>query len=219
MIFGSGATVHEVARSGGEMFPALRAMAETYGSTQIRNLATLGGNLATASPVGDSIPLLLAYDAMVHLEGPEGRREIPLREFIVGYRKTALRTGEIIAAIAVRRPPPRTQIRFYKISKRKDVDIATLSAGFRVTLDDRGTVAEAMIAYGGMDALPRRAPRLESALTGRPWDEQAVREAQKAVTAEFQPISDVRGSKTFRLTAARNLLELFYQETKEGGAG
>ncbi len=215
--FGSGMTLTDVKKACAAEFPALAKMFDTFGSRQIRNLATLGGNLATASPVGDALPALMAHDAHVYLEGPDGSRSLPVEKFITGYRTTARSPSEIITAIALRPPPANMLLGFYKVSRRRDVDIATVSAAFRIDKDETGTIAHAIVAFGGMDARPRRAPLLEVALTGRKWTRQTIENAATFLEKEFHPITDVRGSAEFRMVAARNLLRRFWYDRQNGG--
>ena len=134
-------------------------MLSVFGSRQIRNRATLGGNLVTASPIGDSAPVLLALEASVVLASAAGERVLPLDEFFVAYRKTALQPGEVLKSIIIPRPAPgvQTHRKFYKVSKRREMDISTVAACFAVALDDSGTITKARLAYGGVAALPVRA--------------------------------------------------------------
>lgn len=211
---GAGATLCEIEKRAKRNFPALRDMLAVFGSAQIRNLATLGGNLATASPVGDSLPVLMAYGARVVLEGLDGRRELTVEDFITGYRRTALRPDEIIAAVVIPKLSNDTTVRWYKLSKRKDVDIATVSAAFRLMLDSNGTVHSIMLVYGGMADRPKRAETLEHYLVGKLWEYDTVDEAGDLLEKEFSPISDVRGSAEFRMIAAKNLLKKFWLDTR-----
>lgn len=199
-------------------FPEFREMLRWFGSRQIRNRATLGGNLATASPIGDSAPVLLALDARVRLAGRR-ERELDLTAFLKGYRKTALRPREILTRVLLPRPAlsPGTTRRssFYKVSRRREVDIATVSACFVVETDAHGRVTHARLAYGGVAATPVRARRTERALLGKPWNADTVRRVLRILANEFQPISDVRGSAAFRQGLIPSLLEKFFHEHAE----
>src|SRR5205814_6674082 len=177
-------------------FPELREMLSVFGSRQIRNRATLGGNLVTASPIGDSAPVLLALDAKLVLASAAGERVLPLHEFFVAYRQTALQPGEILKSIIIPRPPTgiKTRRRFYKVSKRREMDISTVAACFAITLDESGTITKARLAYGGVAALPVRAKKAEQALVGRQWNDSTCEEVIPLLENEFTPISDVRGS-------------------------
>jgi xanthine dehydrogenase small subunit len=194
--------------------PGLQKMLRVFGSRQIRNRATLGGNLANASPIGDMAPLMLALDAYALIGGPDGRRELPMREFFVAYRRTALRAGEILLGVRWEDPPPGSFFSSYKVARRREMDISAVSAGMLVSLDDAGRVEAARVAYGGVAALPLRAAGVEALLRGRTWDETSVREAMERLGQEIQPISDPRGSAHFRLALAKNLLLGFYLESQ-----
>jgi xanthine dehydrogenase small subunit len=194
-------------------FPALYDMLSVFGSHQIRNLATLGGNLGTASPIGDTLPVLMAYSAKVVLEGVSGKREVPLENYFVGYRKTLRNPDELIIAVMIPKQPKNTIIKSYKVSKRKDLDISTVSAGFRLELDG-GKIKSVVLAYGGMAERTKRAATTEQALLGKQWSREIIEHAMPMVDNDFTPISDARGSADFRKVAARNLLMKFFIETK-----
>ncbi len=211
--FGAAATIQEVLESSAEDIPALADMLRVFGSRQIRNMATIGGNIGTASPVGDTLPVLTALQAEIELAGPGGTRRIPIEEMILGYRRTACRPDELITRVFIPTAPPDVIIRSYKISRRRDLDISTLSAGFRLERDARGSVCKVLLAFGGMAEQTRRAVRTELFLCGKPWSRPVVEEAMGALTKEFAPLNDVRGSAAFRTTVARNLLLKFWDDT------
>lgn len=192
----------------------LRDWMELFASPLIRNRATLGGNLATASPIGDSAPLLLALDAQVRLAGTKGERIIHLASFFTGYRQTALGPGELIVSILIPKPLPQN-VGFFKVAKRKMDDISTVAAAFAINLDSNGRVARARLAYGGVAPVPLRALQAEEALLGSSWDESAVQRAQKVLERTLKPISDHRGSAAYRLAMAGSLLEKFWWEQLE----
>jgi xanthine dehydrogenase molybdopterin binding subunit len=182
----------------------------------------MGGNLVTASPIGDSAPVLLALDASVVLvsrkTGTDGThdgleaRTLPIREFFVAYRKTALRPGEILKTIIVPRfaqTGAKRKCAWYKVSKRREMDISTVAACLLVELDPDGIVRHARLAYGGVAAMPMRALKTERALTGRRWCEETVREVLPTLQEEFTPISDVRGSAEYRRALVTGLFEKF----------
>jgi xanthine dehydrogenase small subunit len=210
---GAGVALSDVAVLARATFPALAQMLDVFGSRQIRNLATLGGNLGTASPISDSLPVLTAYGAFVELVSRAGQRAVPIGEYVTGYRQTARRPDEVIIGVRIPVPPHRTHVRAYKISRRKDLDIATVSGGFRLALAKGGTVADIALAYGGMAECVKRAWHAERFFVGRPWDRATVEEAMVALDSDFAPITDVRGSAKFRRVAARNLLLKFWTET------
>ena len=192
-------------------FPSLAALVRRIGSQQIRNTGTLVGNVANASPIGDTMPALLALGASAVLRRGADRREIPLDDFFLAYRSTALQRSEFIERI--RLPLPRPGLRFatYKVSKRRDQDISAVCGAFAVTLE-RGRVREALLAFGGMAATPRRAVACEAALLGKPWTEETVASVLPVLDGEFQPLSDMRASAAYRTLVARNLLRRFQAE-------
>ena len=191
-------------------YPDFGEVLRRLGSEQIRNAGTMGGNVANASPIGDTPPLLLALGAGLVLRKGGARREVPLDEFFLAYRKTALAPGEFIARIRI--PKPRAGLRFgaYKISKRFDQDISAVCGAFAVETGG-GIVRTARIAFGGMAATPKRAAGCEAALTGKPWNEATVAAAAAALERDFAPISDMRASARYRTAVARNLLWRFFR--------
>jgi xanthine dehydrogenase small subunit len=217
IIVRSGTTIEEFANLCRQRFPALEAMLGVFGSLQIRNLATLGGNLGTASPVGDLLPVLIAQKATIVVRSNRGKRSIPADQFVVGYRATAAAPDELIVAVMFPPVPPGTLIKSYKISRRRDLDIATVSGAFRIELENGTRIRDVILAYGGMADRVRRAENAETSLRGKKWERSAVEEAMRAVDRDFTPISDVRGSAALRKVAARNLLLKFWAES--GGSG
>jgi xanthine dehydrogenase molybdopterin binding subunit/xanthine dehydrogenase small subunit len=213
-MIGAAATLTRIDESLGEEYPELRAMLLLFGSRQIRNRATMGGNLVTASPIGDSAPVLLALEARVVLAAAEGERTLPIDEFFVGYRQTALQPNEILKSIIVPRIPSgaRSIRRFYKVSKRREMDISTVAGAFAVRLDENDTIAQARLAYGGVAAMPARARATEQALIGKRWHPATAEAILPALQAEFRPISDVRGSATYRADLIASLLRKFFAE-------
>lgn len=199
-------------------FPALAEMLSVFGSLQIRNIATLGGSLGTASPISDTLPVLMAYGAKVVVESVRGRRKIDIDAYVTGYRQTARRPDELVTAVKIRKPPPGTIVKFYKVSRRKDLDISTVSGGFRLERDPHGVVSQIILAYGGMAEVTRRAVKTETWLTGKVWTRETVEAAMPIIDTEFTPISDARASAEFRRVAARNLLLKFWYETSPSGA-
>jgi xanthine dehydrogenase small subunit len=211
---GAGLTLSEIEERWTSAPAALRDWFALFASPLIRNRATLGGNLATASPVGDSAPLLLALDAEVVVAGPGGTRVTPLRSFFLGYRKTALGSGELIVSLRIPKPWP-ARLGFYKAAKRVADDISTVAAAFAVDTDGAGRVTRARAGYGGVAATPVLAAAFEQAILGRVWNQSAVRLAQSAVAATLHPIGDHRGSAAYRLGVAQSLIEKFWWETRE----
>ena len=193
--------------------PVFAAWFTLFASPSIRNRATLGGNLATASPIGDSAPLLLALDATVHVASRAGRRAVPLDAFFTAYRRTVLAPGEIVTAVELPRPWPE-QIRFYKVAKRRLDDISTVAAAFAIDRERGGRVRHARLAFGGVAATPVRSLEAEAALVGQPWSEASVDRARRVLERTLAPISDARGSAAYRRQVAGSLIEKFYWETR-----
>jgi xanthine dehydrogenase small subunit len=192
---------------------AVREWFDLFASPSIRHRATIGGNLATASPIGDAAPLLLALDAVVNIAGPEGRRMRQLSSFFPGYRRTALRPREIIESIEIPKPLP-AQVVFYKISKRRLDDISTIAAAIAIDTDSAGAVRRARFAFGGVAPTPIRAVDAEAAVEQQSWNEAAVERVQQLLDSTLTPLSDHRGSKEYRLEVAKSLIEKFWWETK-----
>ncbi|WP_136246548.1 xanthine dehydrogenase small subunit [Halomonas borealis] len=189
-----------------EPYPAFEHLMHRFASSQIRHRATLGGNIANASPIGDTPPVLLALDARLRLDGPRGARELALSDFFLDYRKTALAEDEFIAAIFLPRPASGANLKVWKLSKRREDDISAVLGAFAWTLD-KGVLRDVRLAFGGMAAIPRRAPGAEAALEGHAPDGEAFAAARTALAEELSPMGDVRGSAEYRRIAAGNLLE------------
>ena len=219
---GAAVTLTQWEEALGAEYPALARMLAVFGSRQIRNRATLGGNLATASPIGDSAPVLLTLDAKVVIASLQGERTLPLEEFFVAYRKTALQPGDVLKTIIVPRAISKAgltrKFEWYKVSKRREMDISTVAGCFVVDLDGEGIVHHARLAYGGVAAMPSRARKTEQALLGKKWTEELVRSAISVLHTEFTPISDVRGDAKYRLGLITSLLEKFYFESGNNGS-
>ncbi len=187
-------------------FPAVDQVMRLFASRQIRHRATLGGNLVTASPIADSPPVLLALDASVVLASLTGERVVPLSEFFTGYRKTVLGEDEIMVSILLPRGLP-GRCEFFKVSKRREMDISTVSAAFRIVVDDHGLVTEARLAYGGVAATPARALKTEAALIGQPL--AATDEILAILDSEFTPLTDLRGTSEYRKSLIRDLFRKY----------
>ena len=198
-------------------YPGMGELVRRIGSPQIRNLGTVGGNIGNASPIGDTLPWLIAMDATLELRGPHGAREMPIEDFFLGYRSTDLRPGEVIESVRVPRLSAGQLFRIYKVSKRYDQDISAVIGAYRLTLED-GRIVGARIAYGGMAATPKRARQAENALIGGRWDGASVAAARQAIAEDFQPIDDFRASAAYRAAVAANLIERLYLESSGGAA-
>jgi len=197
--------------------PSLAELVSRFGSVPIRNSGTLGGNVANGSPIGDSMPVLLALGASVSLRRGAARRTIALDDFYLGYQKTARQPGEFVEAIRVTLPAPRTIVRAYKISKRFDQDISAVCVCFKLRLEDErpdGRIVDVRIGCGGVAATPKRAHECERALAARAWNEETLALGCAALGREFTPISDMRGSAAYRSAVLKNLLRRFYLETR-----
>ncbi|HEX4048020.1 MAG TPA: xanthine dehydrogenase family protein subunit M [Elusimicrobiota bacterium] len=200
---------HPVVRS---RFPLLVQACATVGAAQIQNRGTLGGNVANASPAGDSFPPLAAYDALVLCVGPDGRRAVPIHEIFAGVKKTTLGPGELIEAIELPFPPkPPTRAVFRKVGTRAAQSISkTMFAGL-LWLRKDGTVAEARLAFGSLAPTVRRLRAAESFLKDRPLDAAAAGGAAALLADDVSPIDDVRSTRDYRLEASRNLLVRFLE--------
>ena len=212
--YGAGVSLEDVKNSAEKHFPALYKMLVVFGSRQIRELGTLGGNVANASPIGDTPPVLMALNAQIKLISSKGIRSLPIQEFITGYRQTDLRPGELIYSIVVPRDQDDAIIEGYKISKRKDLDISTVSGGFRLKLNTDDTIQDIKLYYGGMAEMIKNASEAESFLLGKKWERSNVEAAQELVEDEFSPISDARSGANGRSVMAKNLLLKFWDETR-----
>jgi xanthine dehydrogenase iron-sulfur cluster and FAD-binding subunit A len=155
----------------------------------------------------------MAYNAVIILQSINTKREISLDDFILGYRKTARKSDELITAVRLPKSQYGAIIKSYKVSRRKDLDISTVSAGFRLELNDYKTVKNIKLIYGGMADCTKRATNTEQFLIGKPWNREIVEEAMPLVDRDFLPISDARGSAEFRTIVAKNLLLKFWSET------
>jgi len=209
---GAGASLTDAYESLVERHPELSELYRRFASPPIRNAGTLGGNIANGSPIGDSMPALMVMGASLVLRKGKKTREVALDAFYLAYQKTALMPGEFVERIRVPHRAPATHLRTYKITKRFDQDISAVCGAYRITLD-RGRVAEARIAYGGMAATPKRAASTERALEGREWTESSVHAAMAALDGDYVPLTDMRASSAYRKAVARNLLYKFWLET------
>ncbi|MGK5025611.1 xanthine dehydrogenase small subunit [Janthinobacterium sp. RB2R34] len=186
---------------------------QRFASLPIRNAGTLGGNVANGSPIGDSMPWLIALGTQIVLRGAAGQREMPLEDFYLGYQKKDLRPGEFVEALRV--PLPRAQIKFrtYKLAKRFDQDISAVCAAFAFEFDGE-RIVDARIAFGGMAATPQRATQTETFLRNQSWTEDNLVIAMGLLADDYAPLSDMRASNTYRMTTAQNLLRRFWLETR-----
>jgi xanthine dehydrogenase small subunit len=201
---GAGATWTAVLEAVREEVPALAAILERFGAPQIRALGTVGGNLANASPIADSLPFLFVMEATVEIVGPAGTRRAPIAGFYRGYKETTLAPGELIAAVRAPLPAAGELLRLRKLSRRRDLDISSVTAAFRLSFDG-GRIARARIAFGGVGPTVLRAPRAEALLAGARLDLELARRAGRVAREEVSPISDVRGAAEYRARLVENL--------------
>ena len=212
---GAAATLAEAFPAIAREYPEIGEVAQRFASVPIRQAATLGGNVANGSPIGDSMPVLLALRATLVLRRGECRREVPLDGFYTGYRRSLLQPGEFVSRIRVPLRPAGLTLRAYKISKRFDQDISAVLACFALSIAG-GIVREARIGCGGVASTPVRAPRTEAALAGQPWTEATARRAASVLAGEFQPIDDMRASAGYRREVLGNLLLRLWHEAGAG---
>jgi xanthine dehydrogenase small subunit len=194
-------------------FPELEEQAARFASPPIRNSATLCGNLANGSPIGDSIPALIALDARIELRTGTAVRRLILEDFYLGYQNKALGKGEFMTGVAVPAAPKGRLLGSFKVSKRIDQDISGVCATFCVSLDGE-RVRSARLAFGGMAAIPCRARHAERALIEQGWSSAGIEACSAALAADFKPLSDLRASSAYRLQVAGNLLRRFFLQNQ-----
>lgn len=211
VVIGAGVTLGELASFWTGAPPAVLEWLPLFASPLIRNRATLGGNLATASPIGDGAPLLLALDARVKIANLDGERFVALADFFKGYRDTHLGRGEVLVSIHIPKPFL-SHARFFKVAKRRMDDISTVAAAFAIELDGTRRIESVRLAYGGVAATPVRAIEAEAELAGARWSRSTIDKAKRAIALTLKPISDHRGSAEYRLAMAQTLLDKFWYE-------
>lgn len=208
---GAGVTYADATALLARYYPDLGEIFRRLGSTQIRNVGTIGGNIANGSPIGDASPALIALGATLYLRCGAKQRSLPLEDFFVAYGKQDRGPGEFVERISVPKPLADARFRAYKISKRFDQDISAVMGAFLLRLDD-DRVVEARVAFGGMAATPMRAAAVERVLTGRSFDKTAVAAVKSALAQDFSPISDMRASANYRARVAQNLIARLHIE-------
>lgn len=206
---GAGVTIEALRAAIAPMHPSFAEMLRRFASLQVRNAATIGGNIANGSPIGDGPPALIALGATLHLRQGQTRRTMPLEDFFLDYRKQDRRPGEFVEAVSI--PTEAPALRIYKLSKRFDQDISAVCGGFNVAVSD-GKVQSARIAFGGMAGIPKRAGAVEAALVGKPWSLETLAAAKAAMAQDFTPLTDMRASAEYRLMAAQNMLERYFHD-------
>jgi xanthine dehydrogenase small subunit len=193
--------------------PVLQHFAARFAGLPVRNAGTLGGNVANGSPIGDSMPLLIALGAQVVLMSARGQREMPLEGLYTGYRQNVMAADEVLAFVNVPHARAGEMLKVYKISKRYDDDISAVCLAIKLQIE-QGVVAHASIGAGGVAATPARATKTEAALTGQPWIEATVKNAMAVLRAEFSPLSDMRASSAYRTEVLGNLLQRYWLESQ-----
>lgn len=211
LIFGGAVTWEEALPSIKKYWPQFAQLVRRFGSTQIRSMGTIGGNIGNASPIGDGPPALIALGATLNLASRNGDRNLSLDAFFLDYRKTAIRSDEVIVSIEIPLPKPEDGFHAYKISKRFDQDISTVCGAFFI-VEKQGVIEDCRLAFGGMAAIPKRCLGAESALIGEKLSAKSVAKAKREITKEFTALSDMRGSAKYRMTVAINLLDRMLAE-------
>ena len=212
---GAGVSYSEAAPLIARYIPAAYDYWLRIGGWQVRNMGTIGANIANGSPIGDTPPLLIALGARIVLRRGAERRELPLEEFFIDYGKQDRQPGEFVEEVLIP-TQPQARVAAYKVSKRRDSDITAVAAGICLNVEG-GTITRARIAFGGMAATPKRARAAEAALEGQPFAESAFTAAADALAQDFQPLSDMRASADYRALVAKNLIRRFWLEQSEPG--
>ncbi len=210
---GACATVTDIAATIAPLHPGFAEMLRRYGSVQVRNAATIGGNIANGSPIGDSPPALIALGARLHLRKGDKRRDIAIEDFFIDYGKQDRAPGEFVEFVTIPRQADR--LKCYKISKRFDQDISAVCGCISIAVAD-GIVTQARIAFGGMAGTPKRAKAAEAAIVGQPWTAETTRAAMAAMAKDYTPMSDMRASAEYRMQTAQALLMRYYLEDQGG---
>ncbi|MFC4626049.1 xanthine dehydrogenase small subunit [Daeguia caeni] len=210
---GAGVTYTQAFEKIKQHIPRLAGLINRIGGEQVRNMGTIGGNIANGSPIGDMPPPLIALGATLTLRKGAERRSMALQDYFLAYGKQDRQPGEFVEYIDVPLPKADDHFAVYKVSKRWDEDITAVLGAFNLTLDGNGHVASIRIAYGGMAATPKRAMAVEAVLLGKPWNEATIEAAVAAYAQDYQPLSDMRASAAYRLLVAQNLLRRFFAET------
>ena len=199
-------------------YPELNELFRRFASMPVRNAGTLVGNVANGSPIGDSMPILLALQSELILRNGSSKRVLPLDQFYLGYQQNDLQPGEFIQAIRIPLNSNHYRIASYKVSKRYDQDISAVCAALVMGLDEAGVITHIRIAFGGMAATPARAINTEKVLLGEEWNKNSLQQARQILAEDFSPLSDIRATSEYRLKIAQNLLTRFFLEAQSGAA-
>lgn len=206
---GAGVTMAQLLPVLRDHHPSYAEMVRRYGSEQVRQAATIGGNIANGSPIGDNPPALIALGARLHLRKGDARRTLPIEDFFVAYGKQDRKAGEFVESVSI--PKTANALRCYKLSKRFDQDISAVCGAFNIEVSD-GKVTSARIAFGGMAGTPMRAAQVEAALLGQDWNTQTIETARAAMAEDFTPMSDMRASADYRMQSAQNMLRRYFAD-------
>ena len=216
IVAGSGATWSDIETLIEEDLPQFHEILTWFGSPQIRNVGTIGGNIINASPIADSLPLMFVSDAELQLSGKSGTREVNINDFYQGYKKFDLRSGELLSQVRIPLPEDDEELRLYKISRRQDLDISSFTAAIKIKLSG-SKIRSAAIAYGAVGPVVLRLPKTESFLVGKELDNKTMVAAGEIAVGEITPITDVRGGDEYRFQLARNVLLKFLHEVRPEG--
>ncbi|MGI9390590.1 MAG: xanthine dehydrogenase small subunit [Boseongicola sp.] len=206
---GAGVTMAALLPDLQALHPSYAEVVRRYGAEQVRQAATIGGNIANGSPIGDNPPALIALDATLHLRKGATRRDLPIEDFFIDYGQQDRQPGEFVEAVTFTKTAP--NLRCYKLSKRFDQDISAVCGCFNVTLEN-GAVTAARIAFGGMAGTPKRAATVEAAILDSEWTEASVRAAMAKMGDDFTPMTDMRAGQEYRLKAAENMLLRYFHD-------
>lgn len=213
---GAGVTYNDMQGVIAKHIPQLKDFWNRIGGMQVRNMGTVGGNVANGSPIGDTPPALIVLGAVLHLRCGSEQRKLPIEDFFIDYGKQDREAGDFLAQIDIPIPDPNDLLAIYKISKRRDEDISALCGAFKMQVVD-GMIKDAKIAFGGMAATPKRATQVEQNLIGKPWTKETISNSVAFFGDDYAPLSDWRASSEYRMLVAKNLLHRFFAEmTSEG---
>lgn len=218
ILIGAGVTYSHMEATLNEHFPEFGQLMHRFASRQVRNNGTMGGNVANASPIGDTPPVLLALGACIELASGEGSRWMPLSDFFIDYKKTQQKPGEYLRMIRIPRLMDNQILKVYKISKRLEDDISAVLAAFKFTLegpaegDSSQTIVSMTSGFGGMAGIPKAAIYLEQALSGKKMRAEVFEEAAQTLDQDFNPMTDVRATSDYRMKVAQNLIRKCFYE-------
>lgn len=211
LTIGAGLTWTQCIDAFDEPFPMMRDILLRFGSPQIRNLGTIGGNIVNASPIADSIPFLVAIDAKLTLASDAGKRQVAIDDFYLGYKQTTMKAGELVESFELPKLKTNEHLKLFKVSRRRDMDISTFTAAMRITIDG-GVITDARVALGGVGPVVMRAKAAEKALVSQPFAPETFAEAGRIARDEISAISDVRGTEHYRQLLAENIFMKCYHE-------